>query len=88
MLFAHKLHGQLLLEAKDEDLSTVAVRLTPRERECIRLCADGLSDKQVAHVLERSISTVVMHLQSAMRKLGARNRAQAIARAAHYGMLH
>lgn len=88
MLFAHKLHGQLLLEAKDEDLSTVAVRLTPRERECIRLCAEGLSDKQVAHMLERSISTVVMHLQSAMRKLGARNRAQAIARAAHYGMLH
>lgn len=87
MLFAHKLHGKLLLEADQEDLSTIAVRLTPRERECIRLCAEGLSDKQVAYVLDRSISTVVMHLQSAMRKLGARNRAQAIARAAHYGLL-
>ncbi len=87
MLFAHKLHGTLLLEAKQEDLTTVAVRLTPRESECIRLCAEGLSDKQVAYVLGRSISTVVMHLQSAMRKLGARNRAQAIARAAHYGIL-
>lgn len=88
MLFAHKLHEKLLLTANEEDLLTIAVRLTPRERECIRLCAEGLSDKQVAHMLDRSISTVVMHLQSAMRKLGARNRAQAIARAAHYGMLH
>ncbi|MFK3781211.1 autoinducer binding domain-containing protein [Agrobacterium sp. NPDC089420] len=87
MLFAHKLHGKLLLEANEESLITVAVRLTPRETECVRLCAEGMSDKQVAYTLDRSISTVVMHLQSAMRKLGARNRAQAIARAAHYGIL-
>ncbi|MCZ7450984.1 autoinducer binding domain-containing protein [Agrobacterium rhizogenes] len=87
MLFAHKLHGKLLAEASQEDLATVAVRLTPREAECVRLCAEGMSDKQVAYALDRSISTVVMHLQSAMRKLGARNRAQAIARAAHYGIL-
>lgn len=87
MLFAHKLHSELLMKTKAEDLVTVAVRLTPRERECVRLCAEGLSDKQVAYTLGRSISTVVMHLQSAMRKLGARNRAQTIARAAHYGLL-
>ncbi|MET3927216.1 LuxR family transcriptional regulator [Devosia sp. 2618] len=88
MLFAHGLHDRLIRKVDAELQSTTAVRLTPRERECIQLCADGLSDKQVAHALDRSISTVVMHLQSAMRKLGARNRAQAIARAAHYGMLH
>jgi LuxR family transcriptional regulator len=87
MLFAHKLHDKLLQQLGKDDIATVAVRLTPRERECIQLCAEGLSDKQVAHELDRSISTVIMHLQSAMRKLGARNRAQAIARAAHYGML-
>ncbi|MDR6817548.1 LuxR family transcriptional regulator [Neorhizobium sp. 2083] len=87
MLFAHKLHDRLLHQAGQDEIGTIAVRLTPRERECIRLCSEGLSDKQVAFQLGRSISTVVMHLQSAMHKLGARNRAQAIARAAHYGIL-
>lgn len=88
MFFAHGLHGRLIGSLDEDSRSATVVRLTPRERECIRLCAEGLSDKRVAHALGRSISTVVMHLQSAMRKLGARNRAQAIARAAHYGMLH
>lgn len=87
MLFAINVHDSLIETISGDELLTTAVRLTPRERECMLLCADGLSDKQVAHELGRSISTVVMHLQSAMRKLGARNRAQAVARAAHYGLL-
>ena len=51
------------------------------------LSAQGLSSKQIAWKLKRSESTVVLHLQSAARKLGGRNRAQAIARAAHFGYL-
>jgi LuxR family transcriptional regulator len=87
MFMAHELHRDLLATFDTQDLASKAVRLTPRERECIVLCAQGLSDKQVAAQLERSVSTVVMHMQSAFRKLGARNRAQAIARAAHYRLL-
>ncbi|WP_118132806.1 LuxR family transcriptional regulator [Oceanicella sp. SM1341] len=63
------------------------IRLTPRERQCLRLCAAGLTTKQVAHELARSVPTVTLHLNSATRKLGARNRFQAIARAAHYRLL-
>lgn len=88
MFYAHGVHHTLASTMDPEALVTTAVRLTPRERECLNLCAEGLSDKQVAFRLDRSISTVVMHLQSAMRKLGARNRAQAIAQAAYYRLIH
>lgn len=62
-------------------------RLTARERQCLRLCADGLTTKQIAHEIGRSIPTATLHLTSATRKLGARNRTHAIALAAHYRLL-
>lgn len=63
------------------------VKLTSRERQCLGLCAEGMSAKVIAHRIGRSIPTVMLHLGSATRKLGARNRFQAIARAAHYRLL-
>lgn len=62
-------------------------RLTARERQCLRLCAAGLTTKQVAYEIGRSIPTATLHLTSATRKLGARNRSHAIALAAHYRLL-
>lgn len=63
------------------------IRLTRRERECLQLCAAGLTAKQIAQALGRSVPTVNLHLESATRRLGARNRAQAIARASHYRLV-
>lgn len=63
------------------------VRLTRREQQCLQWCARGLTAKQIAHELDRSIATVTLHLNNAVRKLGARNRSHAIARAAHYRLL-
>lgn len=63
------------------------VRLSPRERQCLRLSAAGLTAKQIAYEIGRSIPTATLHLSSAARKLGARNRFQAIALAAHYRLL-
>jgi LuxR family transcriptional regulator len=63
------------------------VRLTARERQCLRLSAGGLTAKQVAYEIGRSVPTATLHLSSAARKLGARNRFQAIALAAHYRLL-
>jgi LuxR family transcriptional regulator len=62
-------------------------RLTKRERECLRLVGEGLTAKEIAYRLCRSEPTVVFHLNAAARKLGARNRLQAVARAAHYRLL-
>jgi len=63
------------------------VHLTRRERECLQWCARGLTTKEIADRLSRSAATVTLHLENAARKLGARNRAQAVARAAHYHVL-
>jgi len=63
------------------------VRLSRRERQCLRLCAEGLTAKEIAWRIDRAIPTVTLHLNAATRKLGARNRFQAIARAAHYRLL-
>jgi LuxR family transcriptional regulator len=46
-----------------------------------------MTAKQIAYKLDRSPATVMLHLKSATRKLGARNRVQAVARAAHYRLL-
>ncbi|ABC22979.1 LuxR family transcriptional regulator [Rhodospirillum rubrum] len=63
------------------------VHLTRRERECLALCGEGLTAKEIAYRIDRSVPTVVFHLSAATRKLGARNRFQAIARAAYYRLL-
>lgn len=63
------------------------VKLTAREIECLRLTAQGLTAKEIAHRLGRAVGTVNLHLTLAIKKLGARNRVQAIARAAHYRLL-
>jgi LuxR family transcriptional regulator, quorum-sensing system regulator SdiA len=84
---AHAANDRLSTLFGRQELTPVGVRLSARERECIVLAAQGMSTKQIAWKLNRSESTIVLHLQSAARKLGGRNRAQAIARAAHFGYL-
>lgn len=47
-------------------------RLTPRERQVVKLAAEGHSNKQIARVLDLSIKTVETHRAAAMQKAGAR----------------
>ena len=55
--------------------------LTKREREVLRLLADGMRNEQVALELSISPLTVRSHVKNAMRKLEADTRTQAVARA-------
>jgi LuxR family transcriptional regulator len=80
-------HNAALATFDPGAIATRHVKLSPRERECLKLCARGLTAKQIAFRLDRSPATVMLHLKSATRKLGARNRVQAVARAAHYRLL-
>lgn len=61
--------------------------LSRREREVLRLVADGHSNKQIARSLGITERTVKFHVTSIFNKLGAENRAQAVARAAQRGLM-
>ena len=61
--------------------------LSARERGVLHLVAAGLSNRQIAHALSISERTVKFHVTAILNKLGADNRAQAVARAAERGLL-
>ena len=61
--------------------------LTPRETEILRMVAEGHSSKQIAHALAIAEPTVKFHIRSLFNKLGADNRAQAVALALQQGLL-
>ena len=51
--------------------------LTCRQRQIVVLAGRGMRDKEIAAVLHLSPHTVSYHLACALRRLEARNRAQA-----------
>lgn len=55
--------------------------LTPREREVLAQLATGQRDREIADRLSLAEATVKTHVQRILRKLGARNRAEAVAKA-------
>ena len=54
--------------------------LTGRERDILRLLATGLTDREIAATLTISSRTVETHVSNILRKLRARNRAEAARR--------
>ena len=56
--------------------------LTPREMEVLGAIGEGLTNKAIARRLGISLHTVKFHVESVFRKLGARTRTEALARAA------
>ena len=56
--------------------------LTPRELEVLGAIGEGLTNKAIARRLEISLHTVKFHVESLFRKLGARTRTEALAKAA------
>jgi DNA-binding NarL/FixJ family response regulator len=56
-----------------------APRLTPREREVLQLIAEGRSNKEIGSHLRISERTAKFHVTAILTKLGADNRAQAVA---------
>ncbi len=54
--------------------------LTDRERECVALAADGLTNREIAAALHVSVKTVEYHLGRALGRLGLTSRRQLRAR--------
>jgi len=56
-------------------------RLTPREKEVLRLMAEGTSSREIAHKLGISYTTVRTHIRSLGSKLGVHSKLEAIVKA-------
>ena len=61
--------------------------LTPREVQVLELLAEGLPNKSIATRLRISDQTVKFHVSSISGKLGAKNRTDAVRRAARRGLI-
>lgn len=61
--------------------------LSEREHEVLELIAAGSTNREIAQTLYLSPHTVKEHTSALYRKLGARNRAEAVQRAQRVGLL-
>ncbi len=80
---AIKIVRQLALE---EAGSGGTVEITPREREVLRLVADGRTNREVASALSISETTVKFHMTNILHKLHLHSRAQVVAYAHKHGL--
>lgn len=69
--------------SQDDDLPV----LSPREREVLRLIADGLTGPAIGRELHIGAATVKTHTQNIYDKLGVAERAAAVAQAMRRGLL-
>jgi two-component system response regulator DesR len=76
--------GMTLFPPKAEQPSGL---LTEREREVLEEIAAGATNREIAGRLYLSPHTVKEHTSAVYRKLGARNRAEAVQRAQRLGLL-
>jgi len=81
-LFAHVQRGG----AKAPALVSELDKLTPREREILACLARGESNKLIARVLDLAESTVKIHVQNILKKLGLTSRVQAAVFAVENGL--
>jgi LuxR family quorum-sensing system transcriptional regulator CciR len=64
-----------------------AVRLSPRQRECLTWVRHGKSSSMISGILGLSVQTVDDHIGEACRKLGVRTRTQAAVEATLSGLI-
>lgn len=75
------------LARQEPSPSATSPRVSPRERELLRLLADGHSYKTAAAHLGLSIDTVRFHLRNLYAKLHVHSKVEAVLKAARSGLL-
>jgi DNA-binding NarL/FixJ family response regulator len=75
------------LSRKDAAVEDPYERLTDREKQVLKLIADGLTHKEVAGLLDISVKTVIAHYTNVQEKLDIRARAGLIKFAIRRGII-
>ena len=65
-------------QAKHAELSERITALTPQQYKVLTMLSDGLLNKQIAYDLNVSEATIKAHMTAIFRKLGVKNRTQAV----------
>jgi DNA-binding NarL/FixJ family response regulator len=67
--------------------STLAAKLTPRQQQVLVQLASGATNKEIGRSLEIAEVTVKLHIRLILRKINARNRAEAASIATRAGLI-
>jgi DNA-binding NarL/FixJ family response regulator len=89
---SRKLASKLLQEfarqaSAPREPAPVTDQMSDREKDVLRLVAEGLTNRDIAARMNLSENTVKYHLKNILQKLHLRNRAQAVAYAHQSGLL-
>ncbi|WP_028454569.1 response regulator [Chitinilyticum litopenaei] len=88
-VIAEGMTAKLVQQFRAAGAAPIAVekdKLTPREREILACLAHGSSNKVIARQLDVAESTVKIHVQNILKKLGLSSRVQAAVYAVEHGI--
>ncbi len=85
--FSPEIAGALVSELRDRPVAGDAVPLARREREVLRLIAEGVRSPAIAAQLHVTVGTVEVHRRNIMRKLGLRTVAELTKHAIREGIV-
>jgi two-component system nitrate/nitrite response regulator NarL len=85
--FASEVQSGLASEVHERQLAKAGPTLTTREREVLKLVAEGRSAPEIGQRIHLSPATVKSHLHALYEKLGVTERAAAVAEAMRRGLL-
>jgi DNA-binding NarL/FixJ family response regulator len=85
--FSNAIAEILLQNFTEHNGSWDHLTLTDREREVVRLIAEGKSNKNIAHCLDISAKTVETHRSASMRKLNVHSTAQLVRYAIRFRLI-
>lgn len=79
--------GTLLKKILDDPAGDPTEKLTPREREVVKLIAEAYTNREIAKILNLAEKTVESHRANVLAKLGMRDRVELVRYAIRRGLI-